>query len=167
VYPSMKRTTLTVVAILLAVPALAQAKAGIEFDQNVEAQQPGDRQSFSVFIHGSSGGPPTVSFRNTQTGKVIDVRTVRTNGEGNARGSVIFPDTGPWTATLWVGGRPVTEGVHGAEFELTAAAPKPAAAPPPPQSDDGFPLWLLTLPAAGLAAFGIWLARRRPRELGA
>jgi hypothetical protein len=163
----MKRITLTVVAVLLAVPALAQAKAGIEFDQNIQAQQPGDRQNFSVFAHGSSGGPPTVSFRNTQTGKVIEVRTVRTNGEENARGSVTFPDHGPWTATLWVGGRPLTDGVHGSEFELSQPAPKPAAAPPPPPSDDdGFPVWLLTLPAAGAAALGIWLVRRRPRELG-
>jgi hypothetical protein len=168
VYRDMNRVTLAVVAVLLAVPAVAQAKAGIEFDQNIEAQQPGDRQNFSVFVHGSNGGPPMASFRNTRTGEVIDVRTVRTNGEGNARGSVIFPNRGPWTATLLVGSRPVTELIHGSAFELAPAAPKPAATPPPPppSDDSGFPLWLLTLPAAGLAALGIWLTRRRPRELG-
>ena len=165
-YPGMKRLTLTVVAVLLAVPALAQAKSGIEFDRNIEFQQPGSQQTFSVFIHGSGGGaPPTVSFRNTRTGKVIEARTVRTD-EMNSRGSVTFPDSGPWSATLSIGGRSLGDPMIGSEFKLAAAPAKPAAAPTPPSGDDGFPLWLLTLPVAGLAALAIWLTRRRPRELG-
>jgi hypothetical protein len=169
----MKRITLTVVVVLLAVPALAHAKAGVEFDQNIETSKPGDQQSFTAFVHGSGGGPPSVSFQNTRTGKVIHVKTVRTNDPGTGRGSVTFPDRGPWAVTMSVNGHSFGDVVHGHAFEL--GAPKvrvmgtmnpPADPPAASNGDDGFPLWLLTLPAAGVAALGIWFLRRRPRELG-
>jgi hypothetical protein len=170
----MKRLTLTVVAVLLAVPALAHAKAGVEFDQNIEAQKPGSQQSFTAFVHGAGGGPPSVSFQNTRTGKVIRVKTVRTDEPGIGRGTVAFPDRGPWVVTMSVNGHPVADMVHGEGFEL-GAAPKvrvmgtmepPADPPAAATSDGGFPFWLLMLPAAGLVAAAIWFARRRPREIG-
>jgi hypothetical protein len=169
----MKRLTLTVVAVLLAVPALAHAKAGIEFDDDIAATKPGDQQSFTAFVHGSSGGPPTVSFHNTRTGQVIHVKTVPTNGTGIGRGSVRLPDRGPWTVTMTVNGRSAGDAIHGQGFELgppkvrVMGTMEPPAEPPAASNGDtGFPFWLLTLPAAGLAALGIWFARRRPRELG-
>jgi hypothetical protein len=169
----MKRLTLTVVAVLLAVPALAHAKAGIEFDQDITATKPGEQQSFTAFVHGSSGGPPSVSFENTRTGKVIHVKTVPANGPGTARGSVTFPDRGPWMVTMSVNGHSVGDAIHGQGFELgprkvrvMGTMEPPPDPPATPSGDNGFPLWLLTLPAAGLAALGVWFARRRLRELG-
>jgi hypothetical protein len=162
----MKRITLTVVAVLLAVPALAHAKAGIQFDDNIETAQPGETQGFSVFVHGSSGGPPTVSFQNTRTGKVIEVRTVRTSSPANARGSVTFPDPGPWTATLRVAGRPVAEPIGGAAFELAPPVTKPAkpaVAAPPRSGGTAFPwVWLTSAAAIGSALL-VLLVRSRGR----
>jgi hypothetical protein len=63
--------------------------------------------------------------------------------------------------------------IHGQGFELGPAKVRvmgtmepPADPPATSTSDGGFPLWLLTLPAAGLAALALWFVRRRPRELG-
>jgi hypothetical protein len=180
VYRGMNRVILALIAMLLAVPALAHAKAGIEFDNAIETQQPGDRQNFSAIVmHEPTdpmGGEPTpvvgarplVTFRNESTGAVMRVRTSATNGDGIASGTVVFPDRGPWTATLSVGGKPFGPPGEGQTFTL-AEAPSPPAAPKPAKTetgDGGFPAWLLTLPAAGLAALGIWWLRR-PRELGA
>ena len=171
-YQSMKRITLTVVAVLLAVPALAHAKAGVEFDRDIAAQKPGDQLSFTAFVHGSSGGPPTVSSHNTRTGKVIHVKTVGTSNP-ESRGSVRLPDRGPWTVTMSVNGRSVADVIHGQGFVLgppklrVMGTMEPPADPPAASNGDtGFPFWLLTLPAAGLAALGIWFVRRHPRELG-
>lgn len=172
-YPGMKRLTLTVVAVLLAVPAVAHAKAGIEFDQDITTQKPGEEQGFTAFVHGSSGGPPTVSFHNSRSGKVITVKTVRTNDPGIGRGFVRLPDRGPWRVTMVVNGRSIGE-VMGQTFELgppklrVMGTMEPPPDPPSTTSGSGggFPFWLLTLPAAGLAALGLWFVRRRPRELG-
>jgi hypothetical protein len=163
VYRDMNRVTLTVVAVLLAVPALAQAKVGIEFDRDIQTQQPGDRQTFTVIIHssGGGGGHSLVSFTNVATGKVIRARAA-----SDGSGSVVFPDRGPWSSSISIGGKPVEQPIRAPTFQL-APAPARAAAPPPSDDGGGFPAWLLTLPAAGLAALGIWLVRRRPRELGA
>ncbi|HEX6712426.1 MAG TPA: hypothetical protein VF066_03535 [Thermoleophilaceae bacterium] len=171
----MNRITLTVVAVLLAVPALAQAKAGIEFDNAIETQKPGDRQSFTAIVMNEPTDPmggepkpvvgvrPLVTFRNERTGKLMHVRTDPTNAEGLAPGSVTFPDRGPWTATLSVGGRPFE--AHGEPFQLAPPATGPAATASQPAAHDGggFPTWLLSFPAAGLAALGIWRLRRRLR----
>jgi hypothetical protein len=56
----------------------------------------------------------------------------------------------------------------GQGFSAIAAPAPPARTPPPASdSDSGPPAWLLTIPGALIAAFGIWYLRRRPRELGA
>ena len=168
----MRRVTLTVVAVLLAVPALADAKAGIEFGSAIEQQRPGSPQDFTAIVMNEpadpGGGAPTpivgaqplVTFRNTRSGRVIRVRTSPTNRNGNSLGSVTFPDAGTWTATLSVGGKPLA--MHATSFSLRSAAPP--AGPAAARSGGGFPAWLLSLPAAALAALAIWLLRRRPRE---
>jgi hypothetical protein len=180
----MRRITLAVVAVLLAVPALAHAKVGIEFDNAIEAQQPGDRQNFSAMVMSEPNDPmggepqpisgvhPLVTFRDEASGKVIRVRATRTNSEGIARGSVVLPDRGPWTTTVSVGGRAFDEGRGGQAFQLAppTAANVGATTKPPADDDDGgagFPAWLLSFPAAGLLALGVWRLRRHPRELGA
>lgn len=176
----MRRVTLTVVAVLLAVPAVAQAKAGIEFNSAIEQQQPGSRQDFSAIAMREPadpmGGAPTpivgaqplVSFRNASTGQVIRVRTSPTNRNGVGFGSVTFPDRGPWTASMTVGRKRFA--MHETSFSLRPAA-QPAAPAATRHDDDGggsgLAAWLLSFPAAGLAAFAIWFLRRRPREVGA
>jgi hypothetical protein len=187
VYQGMNRVTLAVVAVLLAIPAVAQAKAGIEFDKAIETQKPGDRQTFTAMVMHEPSDPmggepqpvvgvrPLITFRNERTGEVIRVRTTRTDQEGIASGSVTLPDRGPWKATLVAGGKSFSD-EHGQVFEVgppTEAKVVGTMEPPPdPQPADkgdggGFPAWLLSFPAAGLVAFGIWRLRRRPRELGA
>jgi hypothetical protein len=176
----MRKVTLTVVAVLLAVPAFAQAKAGIEFTGAIEQQQPGSRQDFSAIAmreppDPAAGAPspivgaqPLVTFQNTKTGQVIRVRTSPTNRNGVGFGSVTFPNRGPWTASMAVGGKPFA--MHASSFSLQAAAP-PASGPAAVRHDNGggggFPAWPLSIPAAGLAAFAFWFLRRRPREVGA
>src|SRR3954451_12413554 len=107
----MNKVTLAVVAVLLAVPAVAQAKAGIEFDTATTSMKPGDQQTFIAFVHGSGGGgQPMVAFKNDSTGQVMRVRTTLLDRNGMARGTVVFPDYGPWTATLSVDGKVVSPG---------------------------------------------------------
>ncbi|HEX4734577.1 MAG TPA: hypothetical protein VH247_09210 [Thermoleophilaceae bacterium] len=161
----MNRVTLAVVAVLLAVPAVAQAKAGIEFPTEPQAKT---EQSFTAFIHGSGGGgTPDVTFRNQSTGQVLHVRTSPLNRNGVASGTVVFPDRGPWTATLSLNGKVVSPPGDGQGFAAVLPPAPPAQTPPvASDSDDGPPAWLLTIPAALIAAFGIWYLRRRPRELG-
>jgi hypothetical protein len=173
----MNRVTLAVVAVLLAVPAAAGAKAGIEFSGAIETQKAGDRQNFSAIVMNEpadpTGGAPTpiegvrplVTFRNTKTGELIRVRTTTTNRNGESTGSVVFPDRGPWTADLSVNGKSFGPG-DDRGFQLQPAA-GPSTPPAQDSGGDGFPTWLLTLPAAALAALGVWFVRRRPRELGA
>src|SRR4051812_36305490 len=161
----MNRITLAVVAVLLAVPAVAQAKAGIEFPTEPQAKT---EQTFTAFIHGSGGGgTPLVTFRSQSTGQVLRVRTSPLNRNGQAMGTVVLPDRGPWTATLSLNGKVVSPG-GGQGFEATSPPTAPAQTPAASaDSDGGLPAWLLTIPAALIAAFGIWYLRRRPRELGA
>ena len=159
----MNRATIAVIAVLLlAVPALAQAKAGVEFPTEPHSKQ---EQTFTVFIHGAGGGgTPLTTFRNQSTGQVLRVRSAPLNRNGESMGNVVFPDSGPWTATVSLNGKVVSRG-DGPGF---AATTPPAPVPPATgHSDGGPPAWLLTVPAALLAAFGIWVVRRRPRELGA
>ena len=177
----MKTVTLTVVAVLLAVPALAQAKAGIEFNQAIEQQHPGDSQSFTAIVMkdppNREGGEPTpivgvhalVSFTNQDTGRVIRVRTSATDSEGIASGRVTFPDRGPWGISMSLGGKPFG-GPELGDFEVGSAlqARLPQTAARQTTAHDGSQPsgWLLLFPAAALIALGVWLTRRRPRELG-
>jgi hypothetical protein len=161
----MNRVTLAVIAVLLAVPAVAQAKAGVEFPTQPHAKK---EQTFTVIVHGAGGGGrPLTTFRSDSSGQVLRVRTAPLNRNGESMGTVVLVDRGPWTATVSLHGRVVSPG-GGPGFVATPVPAPPAAAPPAADhSDGGLPAWLLTIPAALIAAFGIWLLRRRPRELGA
>jgi hypothetical protein len=164
VYPGMNRVTLAVVAVLLAVPAVAQAKAGIEFPTAPEAKK---EQTFTAFIHGlGGGGTPLATFRSQSTGRVIRVATSPLNRNGVATGTVAFPDRGPWTATLSLNGK-VVSSVDGQGFAVAPAPPASPGAHSQPDGGGGLPAWLLTIPAGLLAALGIGYLLRRPRELGA
>src|SRR5215218_1658778 len=171
----MTRITLTLLALLLALPVAAHAKAGVEFDSAIETSKPGARQAFSAMVMNEPADPtggepepitgvrPLVTFTNESTGKVMRVRASRTNRDGIGRGSVTFPDHGPWTASLTVAGKPFETG--GQSFEISGPPADPALAPPSDGEGGGggLPAWLLSFPAAGLVALGIWRLRRRPR----
>jgi hypothetical protein len=177
----MKRITLTVVAVLLAVPVAAHAKAGIEFDKAIEQQKPGDRQTFTAMVMNEPSDPmggepkpvvgvhPLVAFRNQRTGSVIRVRATRTDRDGLATGTVAFPDAGPWTADLYVGGKRFTTSDQ--RFTLTSASAAPASTPRPEssaRSDGGsrFP-WVWVLSSASIGSAMLVLAMRRRGRWGA
>src|SRR5205814_8140948 len=102
----MKRVTLTVAAILLAVPAFAHAKSGIEFQPPAEAIQPGHEQHFNVFLFREPpppGGPPKPLTRSrplvtftSASGRAVRVRPHATATGGDWYGTAVFPDKGPW-----------------------------------------------------------------------
>ena len=185
----MKRATLTVAAILLAVPAFAHAKSGIEFQPAAEAVQPGHEQHFNVVLFDESqppgGGPPKPLTRSrplvtfaSASGRVVRVRPQTTADGGVWYGTVVFPDKGPWHTTIKVHGREVhgldQAGGFGVGTGLIETIP--ASAPPRPLPSQtsgsggggGGVNWVAFLLGGPLLALGVWYARRRrPREMGA
>lgn len=181
----MKRVTLTVAVVLLAVPALAWAKTGIGFQTDPADFKPGERQQFQVALFHEPPGPsgrarpygshgrPLVTFTSV-SGRVMRIRA-RPLMSGVSRGMVTFPDKGPWTTTISLGGHRIQDGEHSGRFIVgtalsdAAATPAPARPPEAAHSGDGFP-WVPVLPGAmALAAAAVVLAlrRRRPRAMGA
>jgi hypothetical protein len=165
----MGRITLTVVAILLAVPALASAKVGVGFEQDPATIATGKKTTINIMImrmpNGPNGGEPKpivgerplVTFRSRSSGKVLRARGSASDADGVAHAATAFPDHGPWTTTIRVRGRVVTEG---GRAEMSAfpigtdpAEPTarvvdvmepPAQAPAVPARSDGSSLpWLL------------------------
>jgi hypothetical protein len=179
VYTDMRRTTLLIVSLLLAVPALAHAKAGVEFDQDPELAPVGTAIGFTVMAFREPRGPsgpssgeprpvvgahPLVTFRS-ESGRVIRVRASETNLNGIGYGKVRFTDKGPWLTEMHV------RGVHvGDEFSqpinagagLTQTTPPTVANDPAPSKpDDDFPwVWILS-GASILAALLVAGMRRR------
>src|SRR4051812_14085270 len=172
----MKRIAAIVAVTLLAVPALAPAKAGLEFKTYPDTAQPGEKINFTVFAidEPRDGGPgsqpkpivgrhPLVTFRS-QSGRVVRVRAGATNRDGIAHGSVAFPDKGPWTTALRVGNNlqigsersePIRVGVG-----LTQTTPVADAAAHE-SSPDGFPwVWALSLASIGSALLVLLMRRR-------
>jgi hypothetical protein len=174
----MRRTTLLIASVLLAVPALAHAKVGVELDQYPEAAKVGAPIGFTVMAF-REGARPLVTFRS-KSGSVVRVRATRTDLNGIGYGTVAFPDRGPWTSEMNVlsahgGGRsepfevgigltqtiPSADETAAAEARRAAPAPARTAAPAP---DAGFPwIWVLSgasilavLAAAGLRRRGHW-----------
>ena len=175
----MRRATVITIGVLLMAPALAQAKAGLEFDTYPDTAKPGEKIDFTVMAmrEPPPGGPPDaepeaivgrhplVTFRS-ESGRVVHVRAAATNGEGIARGSVVVPDKGPWTTAIKVGGalevgeemsEPINVGVG-----LVQTSP-PASGQPAtdrPAADD-FPwVWVLSLGAIGSALLVLVMRRR-------
>jgi hypothetical protein len=175
VYPGMRRATVIMIGALLMAPALAQAKAGLEFDTYPDTAQPGEKINFTVmaFREPPPGGPPRaqpepiagrhplVTFRS-QSGRVVRVRVAATNTDGIAHGSVAFPDKGPWTTALKVGdelqlgaerSEPIRVGVGLVQTTPASRAPTPATG--------DFPwVWVLSLGAIGSALLVLVMRRR-------
>jgi hypothetical protein len=172
----MKKIALALAATLLAVPALANAKTGVEFDQYPDSAKPGEKINFTVMAlpeGPSAGGPsrfegrhPLVTFRS-RSGRVVRVRASAADLSGIAYGEVAFPDRGPWTTEMSIGGviqsaaeesQPIRVGVGLTQTIPAADATRPRTAAPDAGS---FPwLWVLSLGAVG-ASLLVLLMRRR------
>src|SRR2546423_9745017 len=87
VYTGMRRATLIITSMLLAVPAVAHAKAGVEFDTYPEKSKVGTPISFSVMAfrdppasggsaHPVVGAHPLITFRSA-SGRGVRVRASR------------------------------------------------------------------------------------------
>src|SRR4051812_16520679 len=183
VYTGMRRAILIITSVLLAAPAAAHAKAGVEFDSYPETSKVGSPISFTVMAfreppgggRGGSGGQPhpvvgahpLITFRS-KSGAVIRVRAGKTDLNGIGHGTVTFTDKGPWTTAMHV------RGVHiGSEMSspiqvgtgLTQTIPpadtqrsKPVAAP---DHATGFPwVWVLSLATIGSALLVLLMRRR-------
>jgi hypothetical protein len=175
----MRRTTLLIASVLLAVPAVAHAKVGVIFDQYPETAKVGAPIGFTVMASRDTpaadggtrplrGAHPLVTFRS-ESGRVIRVRTTRTDLNGIGYGKVAFTDKGPWTSEV------NARSLHGGEgrsepFEIgigltqvipsadeVAAARNGAAAR---AAGDGFP-WVWVLASASIAAALAVAAMRR------
>ena len=190
VYTGMKRVTLTVVAILLAAPAAAWAKAGIEFNNYPEQAKVGEKQTFTIMVlrepRDPNGGRPTpivgkhplVTFRSDTSGRVIRVRGGRTDPNGMTTGTVAFPDKGPWTSEIHMRGV-ATGAEYSQKFSvgtgLTVNVPPTTVSTPKPEpagssGGGGFPwVWVLSiaaiLSALLVAAARVGLMPRRVRGL--
>ena len=177
----MRRTTLLIASVLLAVPAAAHAKVGVIFDQYPETVKVGAPAGFTVMASRDTpaadggtrplrGAHPLVTFRS-KSGRVIRVRTTKTDLNGIGYGKVSFTDKGPWTSEV------NARGPHGGSgrsepFEvgigLTQTIPsadETAAAQgrhrDVPASQGGFP-WVWVLSGASiLAAAAVAGMRRR------
>jgi hypothetical protein len=174
----MRKATLFIISILLAAPAAAYAKGGVEFNGYPDSSSPGKPISFTVIAYRdppASGGVgraivgvhPLVTFRS-KSGRVIRVRASKTNVDGIAHGSVTFGDHGPWTTELHAGslrlGPEMSEPIHvgiGLTQTIPAAdsqRPKTVSAP---EQASSFPwVWVLSLASIG-AALLVLLMRRR------
>jgi hypothetical protein len=177
VYPGMKKIALILAAALLAAPALAHAKAGVEFQTYPDTAKPGEKINFTVIAmrepppggggrtqpQAIVGRHPLVTFRSG-SGRVVHVRAGATDLNGIAHGQVAFPDRGPWTTELSIGdeirigperSEPIRVGVG--LTQTTPAAATAAASSEP----DSFPwVWVLSLASIGSALLVLLMRRR-------
>src|SRR3954454_16269330 len=175
----MKKIVLIAAAALLAAPALAHAKGGVEFDTYPDTAQTGEKIHFTVMAMSEppgGNGPtqpqpivgrhPLVTFRS-ESGRIVRVRAVATNRNGISYGDVAFPDQGPWTTELRVGdelqigpegSEPIRIGVGLTQTTpATDTASQKAATP----DTDGFPwVWVLSLASIGSALLVLGMRRR-------
>ncbi|HEX4718029.1 MAG TPA: hypothetical protein VH300_05830 [Thermoleophilaceae bacterium] len=180
VYTGMRRATLIITSMLLAVPAVAHAKAGVEFDTYPEKSQVGTPISFSVIAfrdpppsggsaHPVVGAHPLITFRSA-SGRVIRVRASKTDLNGIGYGKVAFTDKGPWTTEMHVRGvhigseqsSPISVGTGLTQLIPSADSHHPKAVSTPDETS-GFPwVWVLSLATVGSALL-VLLMRRRGR----
>lgn len=176
----MRKIALTLTAMLLAAPAIAHAKGGVEFETYPDTAKPGDRINFTVMAMdelppgGSGRTQPAaivgrhalVTFRS-ESGRVVRVRTNATDLNGIAYGHVAFPDKGPWTTELHIGdlrmGPEMSEPIH-VGIGLTQTTPAAAATRTPASEQpepSGFPwVWVLSFAAIGSAVLVLAMRRR-------
>lgn len=176
----MRRTTLLIASVLLAVPAVAHAKAGIEFKAYPETVAVGKPIAFTVYAftdppagggsgHAVVGAHPLVTFRS-KSGRVVRIRSSRVDSAGVGHGTVAFPDKGPWSTEMNMRGvhigqersQPISVGTGLAETtpsadDVAAARNRTSA----PASNGDFP-WVWVLSGASiLAALAVAGMRRR------
>ncbi len=178
----MLRAPILLTALLLALPAAAHAKAGVEFQRYPESTPVGHAIKFTVLAYrdpppsGGAGHPlpgahPLVIFRSA-SGRVIRVRASRTDAQGFGHGSVRFTDRGPWTTELRIRGlhvpyeasAPVSVGTGLVQTIPAASSDRPRA----PHEDSGGSsalIWVLALASIGSAM--LVLVRRRRGHWGA
>lgn len=173
----MRRATLLIVSVLLAVPALAHAKAGVEFDQDPEVAKLGTTIGFTVMAfreparfdgepHPVRGAHPLITFRS-KSGRVIRVRASETSSDGIGHGQVAFTDKGPWTTEMHIRGVHVGDELSqpinaGAGLTQTIPAADATRAKAPRAADDGGFPWVWVLSGASiLAALAVAGMRRR------
>jgi hypothetical protein len=177
----VRRAALLSVAAALLLPAAAIAKTGLSFDTWPETSKVGHAIPFTMRIYKdppASGGRakpvagirPLVTFRSA-SGRVVRVRTHRTDRFGVAHGKVAFPDKGPWTLTydikvagVFIGsedaqpihvGTGLTQTVPSADQERRAVGTRSESPGP------GFPwAWVLSLASIGSALLVFGMRRR-------
>jgi len=175
----MRRATVIVIGIVLAIPAAAHAKAGVEFQTYPDTAKVGEKINFTVIAFRETppggggdqspqpivGRQPLVTFRSA-SGRVVRIRVAPTNDVGIAHGQVAFPDKGPWTTALKVGhdlelgqerSQPIRVGVGLTQTIPAADASTPKAAAPATD----FPwVWVLSLAAIGSGLLVLVMRRR-------
>src|SRR3954452_9460693 len=173
----MRRATVLTISAVLALPAVALAKGGVEFDSYPDSADLGQQIHFTIMAmqdpRGPTGQPkaivgkhPLVTFRS-KSGAVIRVRGTKTDLNGIAYGSVAFTDHGPWSTEMRAGdlyippeySEPIRVGIGLTQTTPAAdPSPKPAAAAP---ERTEFPwAWVLSLGAIGSALLVFTLRRR-------
>jgi hypothetical protein len=169
----MKKIALVLAATLLTVPALAQAKVGVEFDKYPDSTKLGEKINFTVMVmpEGPStdrpsrfeGQHPLVTFRS-RSGRVVRVRASAADVDGLAHGVVAFPDKGPWTTEMSVGDAIQSPAGDSEPFRvgvgLTQTIPA-GATQPQPTAAGSFPwVWALSLGAIGSSLLVLLMRRR-------
>jgi hypothetical protein len=182
----MRRITLTVVAVLLAVPAAGWAKTGVELQTVPQDLQPGQKTKVSMLVlkDPGEGQPPRAeaqpvdgvrplaTFRNAQTGEVVRVRGTRTR-DGHSTATVSFPSRGDWSVELTApgvepmpGGQQVRIGIPNEVTVMETVSPPADTASPAGSGDTGFPWVIVVLGLAGVGLLAV-TARFGPRRLRA
>src|SRR4051812_45106896 len=155
----MRKALVATAVVAIALPASATAKTGIEFQQYPETAKVGQAIPFIVQIYkeppatGGEAKPvagvhPLVTF-TSKSGRVLRVRSRRTDSAGVGHASVAFPDKGPWMATFHLKTHGVYVGTEGSQpidvgTGLTQTTPATVVThhDPPP----AFPwVWVLSL----------------------
>ena len=181
VYTGMRRATLVITSILLAAPAAAYAKAGVEFDTYPETSKVGSPISFTVMAfreppgggraggepHAVVGAHPLITFRS-KSGAVIRVRASKTDLNGIGYGEVAFTDKGPWTTEMHIRGvhigSEMSSPIHvgtGLTKLIPSADQQRARSVAAPDQAGGFPwVWVLSLASIGSALLVLLMRRR-------
>jgi hypothetical protein len=177
----MRRATLIITSILLAVPAGAFAKAGVEFNTYPEKSKVGSPIGFTVMAFreppggGGGGGEPRpvvgahplITFRS-ESGRVIRVRASKTDLNGIGYGTVRFTDKGPWTTEMHLRGvhtgSEMSSPIHvgtGLTKLIPSADQQRSRSVAAPDRGDGFPwVWVLSLASIGSALLVLVMRRR-------
>ena len=178
----MRKALLSTALATLLVPVPAAAKTGIEFHRYPETAKVGAAIPFTMTVwreprsrtgHATPvrGIRPLVTFKSA-SGRVIRVRTARTNRYGLAQGSVRFTDKGPWNVSYDLerrgiyAGEEISQPIH-VGTGLTQTIPsadqtRRALQSPATPTAGGFPwIWVLSLASLGSALLLVGMRRRR------